>query len=89
MVMMSAGVAGYGMRRYGFEPAPLVVGLVLGTVMERSLRQTLIISKGSMAAFWNSPISAILLGLALVMAVGPNLLAYLKPRLKRLEGRFR
>jgi len=88
-VMLGAGVAGYGMRRYGFEPATLVVGLVLGTVMERSLRQTLIISKGSLSGFWGSPISALLLGLALVMAVGPNLLAHLKPGLKGLRGRSR
>ena len=45
-VMLGAGVVGYIMRKYDYEPAPLVVGLVLGPVMERSLRQTLIISGG-------------------------------------------
>lgn len=88
-VMLGAGVVGYGMRRYGFEPATLVVGLVLGTVMERSLRQTLIISKGSVAGFWDSPVSAILLGLTFVVAVGPSLLAYLKPGLKALLAKPR
>ena len=47
-VMLGAGVVGYVMRKYDYEPAPLIVGLVLGPVMERSLRQTLIIPKGNL-----------------------------------------
>ena len=81
-VMLGAGVVGYLMRKYDYEPAPLVVGLVLGTVMERSLRQTLIISRGNISGLWEAPISAIILLLALVVAIGPSLLRYLRPKLK-------
>jgi hypothetical protein len=42
--------------QYDYEPAPLIVGLVLGPVMERSLRQTLIISKGNLNGLWESPL---------------------------------
>ncbi|MGD0235325.1 MAG: tripartite tricarboxylate transporter permease [Syntrophorhabdales bacterium] len=55
-VMLGAGVVGYVMRKYDYEPAPLIVGLVLGPVMERSLRQTLIISKGNLNGLWESPL---------------------------------
>jgi putative tricarboxylic transport membrane protein len=81
-VMLGAGVAGYYMRRYDYEPAPLVVGLVLGTVMERSLRQTLIISRGELGGLWESPISAIILLTALVAAIAPGLWHYRKAKLK-------
>ena len=81
-VMLGAGVVGYLMRKYDYEPAPLVVGLVLGTVMERSLRQTLIISRGNISGLWEAPISAIILLLSLVVAIGPSLLRYLRPKLK-------
>jgi putative tricarboxylic transport membrane protein len=80
--MLGAGVVGYLMRKYDFQPAPLVVGLVLGTVMERSLRQTLIISKGDIGGLWESSISAILLLLALLMAIAPGLLSYFRAKLK-------
>jgi len=81
-VMLGAGVAGYLMRKYDYEPAPLVVGLVLGTVMERSLRQTLIISRGEPGGLWESPISAIILLTALVAAIAPGLWHYFKAKLK-------
>ena len=80
-VMLGAGVVGYLMRKSDYEPAPLVVGLVLGPVMERSLRQTLIISQGDISGLWESPISAILLLSALVAAVTPIVLPYLKTRI--------
>ena len=79
-VMLGAGVAGYLMRKYDYEPAPLVIGLVLGTIMERSLRQTWIISKGEISGLWESPISAIILLLALAAAVAPPLWRHFKAR---------
>jgi putative tricarboxylic transport membrane protein len=70
-VMLGAGVLGYVMRRYGYEPAPLVVGLVLGPFMERSLRQTLIISRGDVAGLYESPLCMVMWGIALVAIVLP------------------
>ncbi|MDI7258851.1 MAG: tripartite tricarboxylate transporter permease [Thermodesulfobacteriota bacterium] len=81
-VMLGAGVVGYLMRKYDYEPAPLMVGLVLGTVMERSLRQTLIISRGDISGLWESPISAIILLIALVAAIAPSLIRYLRVKLR-------
>jgi putative tricarboxylic transport membrane protein len=81
-VMLGAGVAGYLMRKYDYEPAPLVIGLVLGTVMERSLRQTLIISRGEIGGLWDSPLSAIILVTALIAAIAPSLWHYFKAKLR-------
>ncbi|MBS3906969.1 MAG: tripartite tricarboxylate transporter permease [Syntrophaceae bacterium] len=80
-VMLGAGAVGYLMRKYDYEPAPLVVGLVLGTVMERSLRQVLIISRGDIGGLWESPLSAIILIAALAVVIAPILMRYLSVKL--------
>jgi putative tricarboxylic transport membrane protein len=85
-VMLGAGVAGYMMRRYDYEPAPLVVGLVLGPVMERSFRQALIISRGSLSGLWDSPICIALWFVILVTAVMPFILPYLREKMRNLSS---
>lgn len=80
-VMLGAGVVGYLMRKVDFEPAPLVVGLVLGTVMERSLRQALIISRGDVMGFVGSPLLKIMMAFVLIAIFGPSLLRCLRKRI--------
>jgi putative tricarboxylic transport membrane protein len=60
------GIVGYLLVKLGFEPAPLLLGFVLGRLMEEKLRQALIISRGSFMTFVERPIS---LGLLIVAAV--------------------
>jgi putative tricarboxylic transport membrane protein len=79
-VMLGAGIVGYIMRKYNYEPAPLVVGLVLGPVMERSLRQTLIISRGNMSGLWDSPICLALWLIILLTAALPLIIRYLRSK---------
>jgi putative tricarboxylic transport membrane protein len=86
-VMLGSGVAGYLMRRFDYEPAPLIVGLVLGTVMERSLRQALIMSGGALSGLWESPISAAILIGAVVAALAPILLGHLRGRMYYIRRR--
>ncbi|HSB06368.1 MAG TPA: tripartite tricarboxylate transporter permease, partial [Thermodesulfobacteriota bacterium] len=85
-VMLGAGVVGYTMRKYDYEPAPLVVGLVLGPVMERSLRQTMIISRGNLSGLWDSPICTVLWFVILVAAVVPFLIPYLRAKMRNLPS---
>ncbi len=60
------GLVGYVMKRYAFEPAPLVLAFVLGPMMELNLSKSLIMfDTGNPLAFFTRPISGILLGLAL------------------------
>jgi TctA family transporter len=58
------GVIGYGMMVMRFEAAPLLLGFVLGPLMEENLRRALLISRGQMSTFIERPISATLLALS-------------------------
>ena len=74
-LMLLFGVIGYLMRKFEYEPAPLVLAFVLSPILEDSLRQSLIISGGSMSIFVTRPISAAFLFLAallLISAVLPS-----------------
>jgi putative tricarboxylic transport membrane protein len=63
------GLFGYALIKLDFEPAPLLLGFVLGRLMEEKLRQSLAISQGHFETFVQHPMAAILLGLTLVLAV--------------------
>ena len=62
-IMLIMGGVGYALRKFGFDPAPLVLGLVIAPVFEQSLRQSLIMSNGDYLIFLQRPIS---IGLLLV-----------------------
>jgi putative tricarboxylic transport membrane protein len=70
------GLFGYVLIKLGFEPAPMLLGFVLGKLMEEKLRQALIISRGSFWTFVERPISAGLLLVAvaiLIVALLPSM----------------
>jgi putative tricarboxylic transport membrane protein len=60
-VMLVAGVVGFLFRRHGFSPAPLIMGLVLGALIEESLKQSLLIMDHSLFGFAERPIAMTLL----------------------------
>jgi putative tricarboxylic transport membrane protein len=69
-------LAGYGLGKVGFETAPILLGYVLGRLMEENLRRALAISRGDPLTFLQRPVSAALLALGLlvlVMAVLPGI----------------
>jgi putative tricarboxylic transport membrane protein len=68
-VMLVMGLVGLLLRTFDYEPAPVVIGLVLAPIFEMSLRQSLILSGGSYAIFLQRPIAASLLALALLVIV--------------------
>jgi len=61
------GVVGYTLLKFGFEPAPMLLGFVLGKLMEEKLRQALILSRGSFSTFVERPVSGVLLAVAVIM----------------------
>jgi putative tricarboxylic transport membrane protein len=61
------GIIGYFLIKFGFEPAPLLLGFVLGKLMEENLRRALIISRGDMMTFLERPLSAALLAVAVIL----------------------
>src|SRR4051794_22415156 len=60
-IMLIMGAVGYGLRKFGLDPAPLVLGLVIAPLFEMSLRQSLIMSNGDWTIFVERPIAAVLL----------------------------
>ena len=70
-MMLLFSVIGYFLKKFHYEPAPLVLALVLGPLMENALRQTLIISQGGFLIFFTHPISAIILSIAVVLLISP------------------
>jgi putative tricarboxylic transport membrane protein len=65
------GVMGFLMRRFDYPVAPVVVGLILGPVAESQLRRALQISLGDPMVLLQSPMSATLLGIALLALIAP------------------
>jgi putative tricarboxylic transport membrane protein len=63
-IMLIMGAVGYGLKKFGFDPAPLVLGLVIAPILEMSLRQSLIMSDGNWAIFLQRPISLVLLAVS-------------------------
>ena len=78
------GLLGYGLIKLGCEPAPLLLGFVLGPMLEENLRRAMIISRGDPSVFVTRPISA---GLMLV-AVGVLLILLLPGVARRREEVF-
>jgi putative tricarboxylic transport membrane protein len=69
--MILFGVIGYGLRKFDFEPAPLILALVLGPMMELNFRQSLAMGDGRLMFFFERPISAMVMSLAILLLVIP------------------
>ncbi|MSO90739.1 MAG: tripartite tricarboxylate transporter permease [Acetobacteraceae bacterium] len=82
-LMLFFGVLGWLMKKYGYEPAPLVLAFVLGPMLENNLRKALILSRGDFIFFIERPISATCLILAGLLLLSP-LLPMLNAQRKRM-----
>jgi putative tricarboxylic transport membrane protein len=72
------GLLGYLFRIFDYPSAPLVLGLVLGPLIERSLRQSMVLSQGSATIFFTRPLSATLILLSILLLAAPLVMAFLK-----------
>lgn len=84
-IMTIFGVIGYILRKLDFPLAPVVLTLILGPLMERSLRQSLEMSQGDFRIFLESPIALILLILAAFFLLAPTL-KYFKKQKEFISG---
>jgi len=80
--MLIFGVIGYVFKKLDYPLAPLVLALVLGDMAENALRQSLIMSQGSLAIFFNRPIAGAITAMALFFFVLP----IITPWWRRLKG---
>ncbi len=69
IMVASFGLLGYWLMKHGFEPAPMLLGFVLGPLMEENLRRAMLIARGDPSTFLTRPISGVLLVLATFLLV--------------------
>jgi putative tricarboxylic transport membrane protein len=72
-LVIAFGVLGYLMKKLGFDPGPLVLAFVLGSLLESSLRRSLLLFDGNPLGYFTRPISGTLLAVFLVVALLPLL----------------
>ena len=76
------GLAGLVMLLLNFPPAPLLLGFILGPMIEEYARRALLLSRGSFEVFVSTPISATFMGLSFAMLLGLALM----PLVRRMLG---
>ena len=84
-IMTSMGGLGYALRKFDFETAPIVLGLILAPMLEMSFRQSLSMSSGDYGIFINRPIAAAMLIAGLVLL----LMSIFSLIMKRIDWRHR
>ncbi len=84
-LLLVFGLLGYLMRKLDYPSAPLILGLALGAGMERALRQSLMMSEGSLSILVSRPISAVMLSLAALVLLVPMFGRFNAWRLRALE----
>ena len=72
------GVLGFVWMKLGFSPTPMLLGFVLGPMMEENLRRAMLMARGDLSVFVTRPIS-----LAFMIVTGLILLAVLAPTIRR------
>jgi len=70
-LMLFFGVVGYAFKKLNYPLAPLVLALVLGDMAESAFRQSMIISQGSLSAFWANGLVSSIMALALILLLWP------------------
>ena len=81
VIMAIFGVIGYGLRKLRFEPAPLLLGFILGPMLEENFRRSMLISDGDLSVFVTRPISAGFLAVSAAL-----LMMVLVPSMKRTRA---
>ena len=71
LIMVIFGIIGYLFKKFEYEGAPLVLALVLGPMMETTLRRSLLMENGDPTIFLRRPISASVLAIAIFLLISP------------------
>ena len=68
-LMVLFGVVGYAFMKLGYEPAPFILGFLLGPMLEENFRRAMRLSRGSYDIFWSKPLSAVILTFTICLVV--------------------
>ena len=72
-VMLIAGILGFFMLRHGFAPAPLIMGLILGKIVEESFSQAMIIHDNNFVSMLERPLVLLFFAMTALSLAGPAL----------------
>src|SRR5437016_3818113 len=86
VIMLIFGALGYLMKKFDYEPMPLVLAYVLGRMAEETIRQTLLVSRGSAAIFLERPLAAIFVSTAVAVVVVPLVLPRFRSAIVKLAS---
>ncbi|MCP3891582.1 MAG: C4-dicarboxylate ABC transporter permease [Desulfobulbaceae bacterium] len=79
-VLLGCGVLGYLLQKIGIMPAPVILGFVLGPLLEDNFRRSLIMSNGDWTTFLTRPISLGLIVINIFILLGPYLISWVKKK---------
>jgi putative tricarboxylic transport membrane protein len=79
-LLIGFGLVGYFMRRFGYPAAPLVLALVLGPLIERSLYRTMTLNQGDFSVVFTRPISGTIMACIFLILVGPFVWRFIAAR---------
>jgi putative tricarboxylic transport membrane protein len=85
VIMLVFAVVGYFMKKFEYEPAPLVLAFVLGRMAEESVRQSLVISRGDFTVFFKHPISCGALIFVFISILFPLMIRPVKKAMQKLQ----
>jgi len=71
LILIIFGILGYLFQRQGYESAPLVLGLILGPILENAIRQSMVMFDGDYTLFFARPISGVITGTAILVFLSP------------------
>ena len=79
LLLLVFGLLGLAMRRFGLPVLPLILGVILGPLMEQKLREALAISGGDASGLVNEPLAVIVYALIVLALVVPPVLRLVRP----------
>lgn len=77
-VLLACGLMGYLLQKIGIMPAPIILGFVLGPILEDNFRRALIMSAGDWTTFFTRPISLALILINFLILFGPYIIGWIK-----------
>ena len=85
-IAVAAGFVGYLLKKVDVSPAPIILGVVLGPLLESNLRRAILLSEGSLLPFITRPLSLIMLITILVVIFGRPVSNVIRARRNRIAG---
>jgi putative tricarboxylic transport membrane protein len=86
IAMAVAGVFGFVLRKMDFPPGPLVLGMLLGKLLEANLRRTLAVTMGDYTIFFTSSICLVLLTVSILSLTVPPVMQHIKDKKNKTNG---